>query len=115
MRRQLCTKSRKHGLPQLRPITLDANSEEFMGYKRLAIAVLIRATEDLVYEGTNGNEPVKDAIAFLVNPDRLFVWAQCLGLDEEMLAYKFKKALCTMPVCTQSNGAHLLRQCFKIR
>ena len=71
MRRQLCTISRKHGLPQLRPITLDANSEEFMGYKRLAIAVLIRATEDLVYEGTNGNEPVKDAIAFLVNPDRL--------------------------------------------
>ena len=115
MRRQLCTISRKHGLPQLRPITLDVSSEEFMGYKRLAIAVLVRATEDLVYEGTNGNEPVKDAKAFLVNPDRLFVWAKCLGLDEEMLAYKFKKALSTMAVCTQSNGAHLLRQCFKIR
>ena len=115
MRRKLCTISRKHGLPQLRPIALDVSSEEFMGYKRLAKAVLIRATEDLVYEGTNGNEPVKDAIAFLVNPDRLFVWAKCLDLDEEVLAYKFKKALCTMPVCTQSNGAHLLRQCFKSR
>jgi hypothetical protein len=114
MRRQSCTISRKHGLPQLGPITLDASPAEFMGYKKLALAVLIRATEDLVYEGTNGNEPVKDAIAFLVNPDRLFIWAQCLGLDEEMLAHKFKKALCTMPVCTQSNGAHLLRQCFKI-
>lgn len=69
--------------------------------QKLAIAILVDAVADAsrdhrgwrFWNSDEGRTAHQTATKFLTSPDNLMLWAQLLGLDEEALAYQFKKYL----------------------
>jgi len=61
------------------------------GYRKLALAMLVDAVNDILRPKKDSGE--SDARCFLSDPDRILLWGQILGLDEDYLARRFRSLL----------------------
>ena len=79
-------------LPQIQSEGKDTTLTD-TGVKRLALAVIMDAVKDVMSPDPKQPQVEHHARLFLCDPDKLFLWAQTLDLDEDYLARRFKRLL----------------------